>query len=428
MTVAATGGPGPRTDLDIPDQRPAPPLVGLIWALLVVNTLGTIGVETIVPTPDPVLQMITMGSLGIAFVLALVLNPRLHVRPNAFLLLLTLLLIVSIVSSATLQSGIGALVRCARLTVLFATVWLLTRWWDGSLTFVRHHLRAIVAVLGSVVLGLVVAPGLARPEAYDGRVTGVVWPLTATQVGDYAAVAAGLILVLWLARSSTGWSMVGIALPAITLLLMSHTRTATVGLIAGVTVAGLTLALSNAHARRSLAGTALAAGLIAAAFPAALLSWFRRGQGDDALENLTGRQQVWDALLAAERTPFEHLFGAGLGDKSFNGLPIDSTWLAVYQEQGLVGAAIIVMFLAGLIFAAAIRPPSPSRACAVFLIVYCLVASYAQTGMGDASSYLLHVIVAAALLTGSEPTATVAPPQPPSEAEPPAMTWGRSYN
>lgn len=406
MTVTGIGS-GPRADPGNSDQRDAPPLVGLVWALLVVNTLGSIGVETIVPLPDPVLQMVTMGSLGVAFVLALVLNPRLRVRPNAFLLLLTLLLVVSIVSSATLQSGVGALVRCARLAVLIATLWLLTRWWNDSLDFVRHHLRAVGAVLGSVVLGIVVAPGLAIPAIHDGRVTGVVWPLTPTQIGDYAAVVAGLTLVLWLARSASRWSVVGIALPAIILLLMSHTRTATIGLVAGVTVAGLTLALTNAHARRSLAGTALAAGLIIAAFPAALMGWFRRGQGEDALEELTGRQRVWDALLAAERTPTEQLFGVGLTDKSFVGLPIDSTWLTVYHEQGLVGVVILVMFLAGLIFAAAMRPPSPARACAVFLIVYCLVASYTQTGIGDASSYLLHVIVAAALLTGTEPTTRV---------------------
>ncbi len=407
MTLAGTG-PGPQAELRSPPEGTAPPLVGLVWALLVVNTLGSLGVETIVPTPDPVLQMITMGSLGIAFMLALLLNPRLQVRPNAFLLLLTLLLVVSIVSSAYLQSGIGALVRCARLAVLIATLWLLMRWWDDSLVFVRHHLRVICAVLASVVVGLVVAPGLALPDSFDGRITGVLWPLTATQIGDYAAVVAGLVFVLWLARSASGWSTLGIALPAIALLLMSHTRTATVALIAGLAVAGLTLTLSSAHARRSLAMTVLLAGLIAAAFPAALLAWFRRGQGEDALQELTGRQRVWDSLLAAERSPRELLFGVGLTDKSFGGLPIDSSWLTVYHEQGLVGVAIVGMLMAGLIFAAMIRPPSPARACAVFLIVYCLVASYTQTGLGDASSYFLHVAVAAALLTGTGPTGRLA--------------------
>ncbi|MDQ4033263.1 MAG: O-antigen ligase domain-containing protein, partial [Actinomycetota bacterium] len=53
------------------------------------------------------------------------------------------------------------------------------------------------------------------------------------------------------------------------------------------------------------------------------------------------------------------------------------------------------------------RPPSPARACAVFLIVYCLIASYTQVGLGDASGYLLHLVVAAALLTGAGRTVRV---------------------
>ena len=38
------------------------------------------------------------------------------------------------------------------------------------------------------------------------------------------------------------------------------------------------------------------------------------------------------------------------------------------------------------------------RACAVFLIAYCAVASYTESGLGDASPYLLHLMIAAGLL------------------------------
>ena len=75
-------------------------------------------------------------------------------------------------------------------------LWLLTPWWARrDLLLVRAHLTAVWAVLGSVVLGLLVAPGLARG---DGRLAGVVWPIPPTQVGHYAAVAIGLTTVLWL--------------------------------------------------------------------------------------------------------------------------------------------------------------------------------------------------------------------------------------
>lgn len=389
----------PPAESDAPAQRGTPALVGVVWALLVVNTLGSSGGQTIIPIPGSVAQMITMGSLGLAFVLSLLLNPRIYLRPSAFLLLLSLLLVVSAVSSAFLESGFGALARCVRLALFIATLWLLTRWWDGSLAFVRYHFRALGVVLLSVAVGLLVAPGIAMPASYDGRLVGALWYLPAPQVGQYAAVLTGLVLVLWLGRCTGGGTALGIAVPAIILLLLTHTRTATVGLAVALVVAGLTLTLTNARARRALAWVVIGSTLATVAFGAALLSWFRRGQGEDALETLTGRQKVWDALLAAPRTRWEQLVGVGLGDKSFGGLPIDGGWLAIYHEQGLVGVTIVATFLVCLVVAAMMRPPSPARACAIFLIVYCLVASYTEVGLGDASLYLLHLFVAASLLT-----------------------------
>jgi len=400
-------GREPRAGLSSPDHGGIPPLVGVVWALLVFNTLGTGGQLTIIPIPSIVAQLLTMGALGVAFALALALNPRLRFRPSALLLLLTLLLVVNLVSSATLESGLGALARCARLAVFVATLWLLTPWWDGTLTFVRHHVRVLGAVLLSVLVGLVLAPGQAMSESHDGRLAGVLWWLTPTQVGQYGAVVAGLTIMLWLARCTTGWSVLGVAAPAIVLLLMSHTRTAIIALVVALTIAGGSLMFRTSRARRVLAVAVPCAGLIAVSSEGALLSWFRRGQSDEALENLTGRQKVWDAFLATQNSPREKLFGVGLTNNSFGGLPIDNGWLAIYHDMGLIGVAIVAAFLAVLVVTAVTRPPSPSRACAIFLIVYCLIASYTTVGPGFASTYQLHLVVAAALLTRGTSTSAV---------------------
>jgi hypothetical protein len=128
-------------------------------------------------------------------------------------------------------------------------------------------------------------------------------------------------------------------------------------------------------------------------------AWFRRGQDD--LTDLTGREKVWDALLAAPRTFGEKLMGIGLTNKSFDGLPIDSSWLSVYHEQGYLGLVIVVAFLVTLLAVACLRPPSLARAIALFLIFYCVIASYTEAGLGDASPYLLNLTLAAALLTPS---------------------------
>ncbi|WP_219927242.1 O-antigen ligase domain-containing protein [Prauserella shujinwangii] len=380
-----------------------PGLVAVIWGLLVLNTLGSTGAETIVQLPRLATQVLTMGALVLAFVLALALNPRLRVRPSAYLLLLSLLLVVSLIASVDLESGLGALFRCARLAVFIATLWLLSRWWDGSLAFVRHHIRVLGVVLASVAIGVVASPGLAFPDTYGGRLVGALWPLTAPQVGQYAAIVAGLTILLWLARRTDGRSTLLIALPALAMLLLSHTRTATVGLVAALGVAGLSLVFTSTRARRAFGWTVAVAGLLAVVAAPAIQAWFQRGQTDENFSNLTGRAKVWDALLAEPRSAFEELFGVGLTDKSFDGLPIDSSWLAVYHEQGYLGIALVAAFLGTLLIAAVLRPPSPARACALFLIVYCLAASYTEAGLGDASPYLLHLVVASALLTREEP-------------------------
>jgi hypothetical protein len=104
------------------------------------------------------------------------------------------------------------------------------------------------------------------------------------------------------------------------------------------------------------------------------------------------------------------LFGVGLGDKSFGGLPIDDSWLAVYNEQGLIGVSLVAVFLLVLGGVALLRPPSLQRACAIFLISYCALASYTEAGLGDASPYLLHLALAASLLMTPAETPSLALP------------------
>ncbi|POX43325.1 hypothetical protein C3486_01640 [Streptomyces sp. Ru73] len=386
--------------------------VGIVWGLLVLNTLGSAGAKTIVPLPRSLIQMVTMGALAVAFALALVLNARLRIRPSAFVLLLTLLLVTSVLSSAHLESGFGALFRCARLALFVGTLWLLTRWWDGGTTFVRHHIRMYFAVLGSVAAGLVISPGAALPDLYGGRLVGALWPLTPPQIGQYAAVITGLTVLLVLGRRTDRRSAAVIIVPSLVLLALTHTRTATVGLLAGLALAIGSLLLTSAAARRFFTWAVVCAVVAAVVFSSALEAWFLRGQSQENFSNLTGRAKVWDALLAAPRSTTERLFGVGLGDKSFGGLPIDNSWLAVYQEQGLTGVVLVAAVLLVLGAVALLRPPSLSRACAIFLISYCAIASYTEAGLGDASPYLLHLAVAASLLVAPAPAAAEPLPTP----------------
>ena len=69
------------------------------------------------------------------------------------------LLVPSVISS--LGVGPGGLFRCGRLALFVGTLWLVSCWWDGSLTFVRYHIRMYSGVLLTVVAGLAISPGAA---------------------------------------------------------------------------------------------------------------------------------------------------------------------------------------------------------------------------------------------------------------------------
>ncbi|MEU6085219.1 O-antigen ligase domain-containing protein [Streptomyces sp. NPDC047085] len=402
------------------EPRPAgtPRITGIVWGLLVLNTLGSAGAKTIVPLPRSLIQMVTMGALVAAFTLALTVNLRLRIRSSAYVFTLTLLLVSSVISSANLESGFGALFRCFRLALFVGTLWLLTRWWDGGLTFVRHHIRMYFAVLGSVAAGLAVSPGAALPDLYGGRLVGALWPLTPPQIGQYAAVIIGLTVLLLLGRWTDKKSAAVIIVPSLVLLALTHTRTATLGLLVGLVLAIGSLLLTSAAARRFFTWAVLLATVAAVGFASMLQTWFLRGQSKENFSSLTGRAKVWDALLAAPRSTSEQLFGVGLGDKSFGGLPIDNSWLAVYNEQGLIGVTLVAVIIVVLGGVALLRPPSLQRACAIFLISYCAMASYTEAGLGDASPYLLHLALAASLLAAPAQAAVLSTPELPRLSAP----------
>ncbi|MFI6938013.1 O-antigen ligase domain-containing protein [Streptomyces sp. NPDC050418] len=384
-------------DTQAAQERP-PRIAGIAWGLLILNTLGSAGAETIVPLPRSLIQMATMGALVAAFALALAANLRLRIRPSAYVLLLTLLLVPSVLSSAELEAGFGALFRCGRFALFVATLWLLTRWWGAGETFVRTHIRVYFMVLGSVAAGLLISPGAAMPGLYGGRLVGALWPLTPPQIGQYAAVIIGLTTLLLLGRRTDRMSAAFVIVPSLVLLALTHTRTATLGLLVGLVVAVGSLVLTSAAARRFFTWAVAVAVVAGVAFASALQAWFLRGQSQEYFTSLTGRAKVWDALLAEPRTTSEQLFGMGLGDKSFGGLPIDNSWLAVYHEQGLTGIVIVSAVFLVLGTVALLRPPSLARAAALFLITYCAMASYTEAGLGDASPYLLHLALAASLV------------------------------
>lgn len=373
--------------------------VNAAWGLLYLNSMAFAG-PGIARIPHRVGQAITQAALLLAILVALSVNPKVKVRPNVFLCLVGLLALDTLITVLQPQYSphgpLGAVYRTIRFFGFVAALWLLTPWWGRrDMLLLRCHLRWLFVAVGLALLGLLIAPGHALRA---GRLSGVIWAMPDTQLAHYAAVAAGLTLVLWLGRLASGRvALVGITL-ALVVLLLTHTRTAVAAVVAGVLVGGLSLFTINSRVRKFFAtGTVVVSiGVITAA--SVVTTWLARGQNTSLLQTLTGRTKFWALVGNYPRTPFQEIFGFGLSNANILGLPIDSNWFAAYMMEGLFGVVVCAMMLAWLLVAAFFRPRGMARALALFLVTYCLLASYTEIGFADTTPYLLDLTVAASLL------------------------------
>jgi hypothetical protein len=372
--------------------------VYLTYGLLYFNTLTYYPGLSFIHIPSIVGKGIAQATLPFALLCALSLNRNVTIRPNVFLSLVTLQLLGTILT--TLQpEHLGTIFRTFRFGEFIAALWLLTPLWGRrDVILLRSHLLMLSGALVLVLLGLMLSPHTALSGGGTGRLGGALWPMPPTQVAHYSAVTIGLVVVLWFCRKLSGWATLLIVAVALVVLLLSHTRTALVALTAALLVAGLSLIRVKPRVRKlfAIAGAVTAVAILT--LSSVITTWLERGQSTAGLENLTGRTEVWGPLLASPRDEFQVLFGFGLSNASFNGFPIDSNWLASYEEQGLYGVVICAAILVFLLVYAYFRPCGLQRALALFLITYCLVASFTEDAFTDVSPYLLDLFIAASLL------------------------------
>ncbi len=368
-----------------------------VWGALFFNALAFAAYPTVVPIPRPVGQMMTQAALGLALLLALAVNRRAVVRPNLFLILLTLMGTVALMVSVHNEFMFGSVFRASRFLGFVLVLWLLTPWWGrADMLLLRCYRWCLWAVLGAVFVGTAIAPGMAFQ--FEGRLSGVLWPIPPTQVAHYAAILLGTTTVLWMCRVLPGRNMLLTVVAAGPVLIATHTRTALLAVVVGLVVAGASLFLGHVRVRRISAVGAVGAVFVATFFASELMTWMMRGQTTQEASKLTGRTDVWSAVFSAPRPKINDLFGSGLSNQSFNGLPIDNNWVASYLDQGWFGVVVQASVLLLLLLVAATRERSPQRAVALFLVMYCLTASFTETGLGTPSPYLLDLSVAASLL------------------------------
>ena len=368
------------------------------YGLLVFNTMTFYPGVSFIHIPSAVGKGIAQAALPLGLLVVLSLNRRGLVRPNVFLCLVSLLVLGAFIGTMQPQH-FGTIYRTFRLAGYVTALWLLTPWWGRrDLLLVRCHVTAYGVLVGSAIVGLLVSPHRARAQ---GRLGGVLWPIPPTQLAHYAAVVTGVVVILWFCGHIRGRPTLLITCTSGAILVLTHTRTALAGLVAGVLVAGLSLMVAKARVRKLFTAAGVAAGVAIMTLSGVITTWLARGEGTTELTNLTGRTKVWGPLLAYPRNKFQEIFGFGLSNSSFNGLPIDSNWLASYQEQGLFAVVVCATILVFLLVMAYFQPRGVQRALALFFVTYCLVASFTEVGFTDVSPYLLEVTLAASLLVPS---------------------------
>lgn len=369
----------------------------LAWAALFLNVLAFSQVETLVPIPATIGKLITQGALALAIAFALLANPRGVVRPSLYMMLLSALAIVALMVSLHNEFLFGSVFRSLRLIGFVTVLWLLTPWWGRSdLPLLRAHLTCLRVILATVLLGAAVAPGVAF--SYGGRLSGALWPIPPTQVAHYSAVLLGCTAVLWFGQAVRGKTAIITVVAAMATLIGAHTRTALLAMIVGLLIAGASMFVGSVRVRRTSALLAIVGITVATFFAPFIMSWLWRGQSLEEASQLTGRTKVWTLIYDLRRPWLEEVFGSGLSNKSFNGLPIDNNWLAVYLDQGWFGISVVAALLMIVLAQAVFHHRGVKRALALFLVAYCAVASVTETGLGDASPYVLELTIAASLL------------------------------
>jgi hypothetical protein len=379
------------------DRRPVPIVLMAAWGALFLNVLAFSAMEILLPVPQPLGQAVTQGALPVALVLALLANRHGVIVPNTLLVLLTVLAVAALAVSLQNEYLANSVFRACRFLGFVAVLWALTPWFGRrDMVLLRCYRYCLGAVLASVLLGAAVAPGVAF--AFEGRLAGVLWPVPPTQVAHYAAVMLGTTIVLWLCRVIGTGHAVLVVLVSGGPLLLTHTRTALVAVVVGLLVAGASLFLGQARVRR-VSALAASLGIVGVSvFATQLTTWALRGQSTEEAGQLTGRTKVWTQVFAVDRSTLGDLFGSGMSDQSFKGLPIDSNWVATFWDLGWFGVGVAGALILALLLVAVTRERGPHRALALFLVTYCLVASITETGLSAPSPYLLDLAVAAALL------------------------------
>ncbi len=238
-----------------------------------------------------------MRRAPLAIFLLLLANRRVILRPNVFLCIVSSFPLEAILTALQPQY-LGTIYRTFRLVEFVIALWLLTPWWGRrDLLLVRCHLKAYLVIPDQCFSARLSPPGrreegrLASASGTSRRLKSV----TTRRSRQASSSCSGFCGKL------PGRLALGIVVVSVGMLILTHTRTALVGMMAGILIAYLSLVTTNARVRKLLdtAGIILVIAILTQS--SFITSCLLRGEGTQDLPKLTGRTKVWTAILRFPR-------------------------------------------------------------------------------------------------------------------------------
>ncbi len=340
-------------------------------------------------------QVLVVCSLGVAFYFGYKANSRFKLAHAWPVVLYSAMAVIALFPPLGGRAGLGSLFRAIRflltLVLLLQLVPIFAR--DRYIPLRGHFLVMKITVVSSLV-------SLAVGRGFDGegRLITQLPAFPAPGLAQWTSLFCFLLIFLMLNRAIPVRSGMAWLAASGLCLFLSHSRTPLVAGGAGFVAGLVAMFVSSQRARRFVSWVMFLVPVSALMFGPAVQAWFLRGQDQSQISTLTGRTKAWAKVYSFPRDVYSRLFGVGLTDKSIEGLPIDSGYLSVYHEQGRVGVAIMTLIFVVYLARILSRRPSAARAMALFLVVYVLIASYTETGIGDMSGYVLHLVMAMVLV------------------------------
>lgn len=334
----------------------------------------------------------------VAFLSAAILRMRVSTVYRVGLGPASLILIVASLSllGSFISGHFGTtLVLVARMILLVGTVLLL-------LTCIRWD-YAIGAFLTATGILAITAAVTGLGTATTGRLSGGIPQLHPNELSALASVTLIGLVVLTLKTGFRYWNVAAM-LALLAIVAASGSRSPLIGLAVATTVALLT----NGRLQRQIA-TALIAGVpavyAALVFTDILGSIATRGGTEDAASALDSRWDAWKPVLAWPWGSWKKWIGQGLSVKEvkvdvkwLDTQVLDSSWVSLLAQAGIVGTALIALLIVWGILVALTSPQR--RGLLLPLLLFVIIRSFTESGLVDSTVQLVLLLMTTSLLTG----------------------------